>query len=95
MAKKLPVEQEVHIEALSEDGLGAATFNERPLWVRNALPGERVQARILKRRGGQRPHRCGHGCARPCGQQHDAPSCVGTLFCVLSTSTWTRGHFCW
>ena len=54
MAKKLPVEQEVHIEALSEDGLGAATFNERPLWVRNALPGERVQARILKRRGGQR-----------------------------------------
>ena len=54
MAKKLPVEQEVHIDALSKDGLGAATLNERPLWVRNALPGERVQARILKRRGGQR-----------------------------------------
>ena len=54
MAKKIPVEQEVEIAALSEEGLGAATLNERPLWVRNALPGERVQARILKRRGGQR-----------------------------------------
>lgn len=54
MAKKLPIEQEVQIDALSKDGLGAAILNERPLWVRNALPGERVQARILKRRGGQR-----------------------------------------
>ena len=54
MAKKVPVEQEVQITALSGEGLGAATLNERPLWVRNALPGERVQARILKRRGGQR-----------------------------------------
>ena len=54
VAKKVPVEQEVQITALSEEGLGAATLNERPLWVRNALPGERVQARILKRRGGQR-----------------------------------------
>ena len=52
--KKAPVEHEVVIDALSDEGLGGTTLNDKPLWVRNALPGERVQARILKRRRGQR-----------------------------------------
>ena len=52
--KKQPVEHEVVIDSLSDEGLGGATLNDKPLWVRNALPGEQVRARILKRRGGQR-----------------------------------------
>ena len=71
--KKAPAEHEVVIDTLSDEGLGGATLNDRPLWVRNALPGERVQARILKRRRGQRfadgtpiadlnPHRVGSAC---------------------------------
>ncbi|GIS20275.1 MAG: hypothetical protein CM15mP120_21910 [Pseudomonadota bacterium] len=43
--KKAPAEHEVVIDTLSDEGLGGATLNDRPLWVRNALPGERVQAR--------------------------------------------------
>ena len=52
--RKTPLEHEVRIDVLSDEGLGGATLNDRPLWVRNALPGEHVQARIVKRRGGQR-----------------------------------------
>ena len=47
---KSPTEVELDVVSLSEDGLGGATLNERPIWIRNALPGERVIARILKRR---------------------------------------------
>lgn len=51
---KQPTEIELQISSLSEQGLGGGEHNERPIWVRNALPGEHVRARILKRRGGQR-----------------------------------------
>ena len=51
---KSPTEVELDVVSLSEDGLGGATLNERPIWIRNALPGERVIARILKRRGGKK-----------------------------------------
>jgi 23S rRNA (uracil1939-C5)-methyltransferase len=51
---KQPAEIEIEISTLSEQGSGGGTHNERPVWVRNALPGETVRARILKRRGGQR-----------------------------------------
>ena len=53
MAKN-PVEVEVAIETLAVDGLGGGGHQERPIWVRNALPGEVVSARIVKRRGGAR-----------------------------------------
>jgi tRNA/tmRNA/rRNA uracil-C5-methylase (TrmA/RlmC/RlmD family) len=51
---KSPTEVELDVVNLSEDGLGGATLNDRPIWIRNALPGERVIARILKRRGGKK-----------------------------------------
>ena len=51
---KQPTEIELEISRLSDQGLGGGTHNERPVWVRNALPGETVKARILKRRGGKR-----------------------------------------
>lgn len=51
---KQPTEIELEITSLSDQGLGGGTHNERPVWVRNALPGETVNARILKRRGGNR-----------------------------------------
>jgi 23S rRNA (uracil1939-C5)-methyltransferase len=51
---KTPTEVELNVTTLSEDGLGGAMLNERPIWIRNALPGEKVIARILKRRGGKK-----------------------------------------
>ena len=47
---------EIDIESLDPVRAGGSggMHNERPVWVRNALPGETVRARILKRRGGQR-----------------------------------------
>ena len=51
---KQPTEIELEITSLSDQGMGGGTHNERPVWVRNALPGETVKARILKRRGGNR-----------------------------------------
>ena len=53
MAKQ-PTEIELSITSLSDAGLGGGQHNDRPVWVRNALPGEVAKARILKRRGGQR-----------------------------------------
>lgn len=47
---KQPTEVEVQIQGLSAEGLGQAEHNERGLWVRNALPGEKVNARIVRRR---------------------------------------------
>ncbi len=52
MSRRLPRELELDIEDLDAEGLGHATFEERRLLVRNALPGERVTARVLKRRRG-------------------------------------------
>ena len=86
---KQPVEIELQIHSLSDQGLGGGEHNERPVWVRNALPGETVRARILKRRGGQRfadgqlleqgsPDRVPSACAYfprcgGCATQHLAP----------------------
>lgn len=49
-----PVEVEVDVTGLTTEGLGIASVNDRPLHIRNALPGERVKARIVKRRKGVR-----------------------------------------
>lgn len=62
---KQPTEIELEITSLSDQGLGGGTHNERPIWVRNALPGETVSARILKRRGGNR-----FADGQPLAQQH-------------------------
>lgn len=62
---KQPTEIELEIVSLSDQGLGGGTHNERPIWVRNALPGEIVKARILKRRGGNR-----FADGQPLGQLH-------------------------
>ena len=53
MAKQ-PTEIELSITSLSEAGLGGGEHNDRPVWVRNALPGEVAKAKILKRKGSQR-----------------------------------------
>ncbi len=50
--KSKPTDVEVDIVGLAEPGLGMAEYEGRTLHVRNALPGERVVARILKRRKG-------------------------------------------
>ena len=68
------VDVSVQISGLTEQGLGQAEVNERPLLVRNALPGEQVNARILKKRKGVRfadgyplsnlhPHRVASACS--------------------------------
>ncbi len=55
--KPLPADLPVRIDRLDEDGLGVARVHsgdvERDVRLRNALPGETLQARILKRRRGQ------------------------------------------
>lgn len=53
MAKQ-PRELLLDITAITPDGLGVASADERTYHVRNALPGEQVRARILKRRKGVR-----------------------------------------
>lgn len=40
---------ELHIERLADDGRGIAHHNSKVVFVLGALPGERVQARVLKR----------------------------------------------
>ncbi|MEQ9451872.1 MAG: 23S rRNA (uracil(1939)-C(5))-methyltransferase RlmD [Pseudomonadales bacterium] len=54
MAPKLPTEVTLTVDSLSAEGLGEAQHNERPMQIRNALPGEQVVARILKKRRGVR-----------------------------------------
>ncbi len=49
-----PTDIELDIQLLDSDGLGVGIHEEREYRVRNALPGERVKARILKRRKGLR-----------------------------------------
>jgi len=55
---KRPAEVAVEVVGLSAEGLGEAEVNGRPLRIRNALPGEQVTARILKRRKGVRFAEC-------------------------------------
>jgi 23S rRNA (uracil1939-C5)-methyltransferase len=52
MRQKFPAEATVQISSLTAEGLGVAILGERPLHVRNALPGETVTARILRRKKG-------------------------------------------
>lgn len=52
MARRGPREVELDVTGLGDDGLGVGVFDEREVRARNALPGERVNARILKRRRG-------------------------------------------
>lgn len=49
---KLPPVLEIGIDVLGADGLGKATFRERQLRVKNALAGEQVSVRVVRRRGG-------------------------------------------
>lgn len=51
--QRTPTDVEIKITALGADGLGLADREGKPLSVRNALPGEQVTARILKRRKGR------------------------------------------
>lgn len=50
---KLPQEVAVQITGLTAQGLGVGSFEQRDLYVRNALPGETVQARILRKQKGK------------------------------------------
>lgn len=52
MARRGPREIALTVDALGDDGLGVGTFEDRPVRARNALPGETVNVRILKRRRG-------------------------------------------
>ncbi len=52
-SSRAPKEVEATIETLNAEGLGQATLNERELLVRNALPGETLVARVLKKRRGR------------------------------------------
>lgn len=52
MARSGPREIVLHVESLGPDGLGAGRHGEREVRSRNALPGETVEMRVLKRRGG-------------------------------------------
>ena len=54
MSRKGPTELELNITRVNDEGLGVALHNEREVHVRNALEGEAVQARILKKRKGIR-----------------------------------------
>lgn len=49
---KLPPQVTAEIVALDSDGLGVAEVDGRALRIRNALPGETVEARILRKRKG-------------------------------------------
>ncbi|MGR8920615.1 MAG: 23S rRNA (uracil(1939)-C(5))-methyltransferase RlmD [Gammaproteobacteria bacterium] len=48
-ARREPVE--LGIDSLSHEGRGVARLNGKTVFVHNALPGERVEARIVRRRG--------------------------------------------
>ncbi len=50
----MPSEIEVEIDGLTPDGLGIGRVDGQQLRIRNALPGERVHARILRKRRGLR-----------------------------------------
>ncbi|NKB97496.1 MAG: 23S rRNA (uracil(1939)-C(5))-methyltransferase RlmD [Pseudomonadales bacterium] len=54
VSRPSPKEFEVVVSGLTDDGLGIAAINDRPFHVRNALPGETVQARLLRKRKGLR-----------------------------------------
>ncbi|MEZ5558357.1 MAG: 23S rRNA (uracil(1939)-C(5))-methyltransferase RlmD [Pseudomonadales bacterium] len=52
MVRSRQREVDVDVTCLDEQGFGRGRFEDRPVALRNALPGERVHGRILRRRGG-------------------------------------------
>ncbi|MEM7080414.1 MAG: 23S rRNA (uracil(1939)-C(5))-methyltransferase RlmD [Pseudomonadota bacterium] len=50
--RRLPPEMTLQTETLRADGLGVAAYDSRRVHMRNALPGEAVTARVLRRRKG-------------------------------------------
>ncbi|MEM1230441.1 MAG: 23S rRNA (uracil(1939)-C(5))-methyltransferase [Pseudomonadota bacterium] len=48
-----PTEVLLEVDGLTADGLGSATHGTRQVSIKNALPGEAVTARILRKRRGQ------------------------------------------
>lgn len=52
MTRRGPREVDLTITGLHDDGLGEGDFDGRRVLARNALPGEAVTVRVLKRRGG-------------------------------------------
>ncbi len=52
MARRVPREVRVHIDTLNDQGLGEGEVEARTVVARNALPGEEVNVRVLKRRAG-------------------------------------------
>jgi 23S rRNA (uracil1939-C5)-methyltransferase len=52
MARRGPREVEFDVAGLGDDGLGFGVVDGREVRARNALPGEHVEARVLKRRRG-------------------------------------------
>ncbi|MYE86835.1 MAG: 23S rRNA (uracil(1939)-C(5))-methyltransferase RlmD [Gammaproteobacteria bacterium] len=53
MARRLPQFVELRITGVDADGRGLGEIDGRPIRVKNALPGERVRARLLRRRRGE------------------------------------------
>lgn len=52
MARSGPREIVLAVDSLGADGLGVGSYDEREVRARNALPGETVEMRVLKRRRG-------------------------------------------
>lgn len=52
MSRRTPRRLELAVESLTPDGLGRGRFAERSVAARNALPGEHVEMRVLRRRRG-------------------------------------------
>jgi 23S rRNA (uracil1939-C5)-methyltransferase len=53
MARRRVRDVSVVIDDIDSAGMGCATYEDRQIKVRNGLPGERVQARVLKRHRGE------------------------------------------
>jgi len=83
MARRGPREIELSVDTLGEDGLGSGTFDGRPVRARNALPGETVNMRVLKRRRGvwfgeaDTPEAAGRAAARVTPPCPNYPRCGG------------------
>ncbi len=52
MSRRGPRQIELVVDELGDEGLGEGRFESRMVKARNALPGETVHVRVLKRRGG-------------------------------------------
>ena len=52
MSRRAPRQVRLEVQTLTPDGLGLGVAEARPVSVKNALPGELVSAKVLKRRRG-------------------------------------------